>query len=141
MSLRNCITHIARSDSRKAQIVRYVITGGLATAAQYAAYVILVMFFSVSAEISTVLSYAISFTGNFFLSNFFTFHTRPNVKKAATFATSHLINLGLQTFLVAIFKHLVGAELALLPAMALCIPVNFFLVRFALTSRRFQTGS
>ena len=40
--------------------------------------------------------------------------------------------------LVAPFANIVGNIYALLPAMAICVPVNYFLVRFALTDRRFQ---
>ena len=49
--------------------------------------------------------------------------------------------MGLQTGLVAIFKGIVGPTLALLPAMAICIPVNYLLVRFAFTSRLFTSGN
>lgn len=133
------LTRLKESDSRISEIIRYVITGGIATFIQFAAYLVLVSVFGLYAELSTVASYIISFLFNFFLSNFFTFHTKPNIKKAFSFASSHLINLSLQTVLVSNLKGIVGDEYALLPAMAICIPINFILVRFSLTNKRFQS--
>lgn len=129
------IANIPKSRSRKAEMIRFVLTGGIATILQYSLYLIFVGLIGLKAELSAVISYGLSFIANFFLSNLFTFKTRPNKRKAASFAISHLINLGLQTLLVAIFSRLISAEYALIPAMLICIPVNFFLVRFSLTSK------
>ena len=126
------------SDTKLGQILRFGLVGGLATLIQYGIYIIFVDVISIAAVPSTVISYVISFIANFFLSNYFTFHTKPNVKKGLGFALSHLINMGMQVGLVAIFKGIVGNTLALLPAFAICIPINFLLVRVALTHKRFQ---
>lgn len=126
--------------NRGAELLRYVITGGIATVLQYVLYLLGLRLCGLGAEVSTVVSYALSFIVNFFLSNFFTFRTKPNRKKAVSFAASHLINLGLQTGLVFVFKSLVGEAYALIPAMVICVPVNYFLVRYALTARRFQSS-
>lgn len=91
-----------------------------------------------TAVVSTLISYAISFVLNFFLSNYFTFHSSPNALKGLGFTLSHLINMGMQVGLVAIFKGIVGPTLALLPALGICIPLNYLMVRFALTSKFFE---
>lgn len=121
---------------RMSEVIRFGITGGLATVLQIAIYIVFVDAVKVPAVVSTMISYAISFIANFFLSNYFTFRTRPNTLTTLGFIASHLINMGLQTGLVAIFKELMPASLALLPALAICIPVNYFMVRYALTSKR-----
>ncbi len=46
--------------------------------------------------------------------------------------------MGMQTGLVAVFKGIVGPTLALLPALAICVPLNYFMVRFAFKSRHFS---
>lgn len=127
-------------NSRFSEIVRFGIVGALATVLQYGFYVIFVHAVGVKAVPSSMISYALSFIANFFLSSYFTFHTRPNAKKGIGFTLSHLFNMGLQTGLVAIFQQIVGKTLALLPAMAICIPVNYLLVRFAFTSKIFSGG-
>lgn len=123
-------------NSRKSEIIRFCIVGGFATLLQYGVYLLLVAIFGLAPVAGTVISYAISFVFNFILSTFFTFHTKPTAGKGIGFALSHLINLGLQTLFVVIFKGIVGPDYALLPALAICIPVNYILVRFALTSKR-----
>lgn len=131
---------LINSDSRFSEIVRFGLVGGLATVLQYGFYVIFVNVVHVRAVPSSMISYALSFVVNFLLSSYFTFHSRPTAKKGIGFTLSHLINMGLQTGLVAIFKGIVGPTLALLPALAICIPVNYLLVRFAFTSKHFGNG-
>lgn len=126
-------------NSRRSEMLRFCIVGGGATVLQYGVYVVFEAAVGLPAVVSTIVSYGISFIFNFIFSVLFTFHTHANAKKGIGFVLSHLINLGLQTGLVAIFKGIVGPTLALLPALAICVPVNFFLVRYALTSHRFES--
>ncbi|MDE6076092.1 MAG: GtrA family protein [Muribaculaceae bacterium] len=137
------LKQIVNGDSRLSEIVRFGMVGGIATVLQYGIYVVFVhaVFNGGKAVVATLISYAISFVANFFLSSYFTFHKQPNAKRGLGFTLSHLINMGLQTGLVAIFKGIVGPTLALLPALAICIPVNYLLVRFAFTSRIFKSSS
>lgn len=132
------LRQLINGSGRLSEIVRFGMVGGIATLIQYGIYVVFVDAVGVRAVPSALISYAISFIFNFFLSNYFTFHTNPNAKKGVGFTLSHLINMGMQVGLVAIFKGIVGATLALIPAMAICIPCNYLLVRFALTSRYFE---
>ena len=125
-------------DSRFSEIIRFGLVGGLATIVQYGLYVVFVNAVGVRAVPSTLISYSISFVLNYILSSYFTFHKRPTAQKGLGFTLSHLVNMGLQTGFVAIFKGLVGPTLALLPALAICIPTNYFLVRFAFTSKLFN---
>lgn len=134
MNLKQLIT----ADTRLSEILRFGMVGGLATCVQYGLYVVFVNAVGTTPVVSTMISYAISFLLNFFLSTYFTFHSQPSALKGVGFAISHLINMGMQVGLVAIFKGLVGHTLALLPALAICIPVNYFLVRYALTNKRFK---
>lgn len=132
------LKELITGQGRVSELIRFGMVGGIATLLQYGVYVVFVNAVGVKAVPSTIISYAISFILNFFLSNYFTFHTNPNAKKGVGFTLSHLINMGMQVGLVAIFKGIVGKTLALIPAMAICIPINYFLVRFALTSKYFD---
>ncbi len=129
---------IITGQTRLSEIIRFGLVGGLATVVQYGLYVVFVNAVGTTAVVSTLISYAISFVLNFFLSNYFTFHSSPNALKGLGFTLSHLINMGMQVGLVAIFKGIVGPTLALLPALGICIPVNYLMVRFALTSTFFE---
>ena len=134
MNIHNTI----ESDSGKGEAIRFALVGGFCTVLQYGVYVVFVNAVKVPAVVSTLISYGISFVVNFLLSSFFTFKTKPNEKNALAFTASHLINMGMQTGLVAIFKGIVGPTLALLPALAICVPTNFFLVRYAFKGKAFQ---
>lgn len=127
------IKQLITGDGRLSEIIRFGIVGSLATILQYGVYVVFVNAVGVKAVPSTLISYAISFIANFFLSSYFTFHKKPDTQKGIGFTLSHLINMGLQTGMVAIFQQIVGKTLALLPALAICIPVNYLMVRFVFT--------
>ena len=127
------------SDKRKrAEMIRFAMVGSFCAVLQYGIYVVFVNAVKVPAVVSTIISYAISFIANFFLSSSFTFKSKANAKNGLAFTMSHLINMGLQTGLVAIFKGIIGPTLALLPALAICVPCNYFMVRFAFTSKLFN---
>lgn len=126
---------ILASTEGRYEAIRFIAVGGFATILQYGIYVVFVNTLMVPAVVSSLISYAISFVANYFLSSYFTFKSNPNAKNGIAFTLSHLINMGMQTGLVAVFKGLVGPTFALLPALAICIPVNFFLVRFAFKSK------
>ncbi|MBD5303554.1 MAG: GtrA family protein [Muribaculaceae bacterium] len=130
--------NLLKSHDKRAEAIRFVFVGGFATVLQYGMYVVFVHAVGTTPVVSTLISYGISFIANFFLSSYFTFKSNPNAKKGLAFTLSHLINMGMQTGLVAIFKGIVGPTLALLPALAICVPVNFFLVRYAFKGKRFQ---
>lgn len=132
------IKQLITGKGRLSEIIRFGLVGFFATCLQYGVYVIFVDAVGVKAVPSTLISYAISFVANFFLSTYFTFHTRPDAAKGIGFTLSHLINMGMQTGMVAIFKGLVGKTLALLPALGICIPLNYLLVRFVFTHEFFK---
>lgn len=132
------MTALVKGDGRLSEIVRFGLVGGIATILQYGIYVVFVNCVGVKAVPSTMISYAISFIANFFLSSYFTFHSQPNAKKGVGFLLSHAVNMGMQTGIVAIFKGITGPTLALLPALAICIPVNYILVRTVFTNKHFK---
>lgn len=125
-------------DRKRAEVLRFAMVGGFCTLLQYGMYVVFVHCVDVPAVVSAMISYGISFIANFLLSSFFTFHSDPNAKKGVAFAVSHLINMGMQIGLVAIFNGIVGETLALLPALVICVPLNYFMVRFAFKNKRFS---
>lgn len=133
--MKRVLSGVLHSERRVSELVRFGLVGGVATAIQYVAYLGCLATGVLSAQVATVVSYCISLAFNFVLSNVFTFKTQPNKRKAAGFLVSHAVNMGLQIVLVSAFSPLVGEKLALLPAMVICVPVNYLMVRFALKGR------
>ncbi|MCM1291609.1 MAG: GtrA family protein [Prevotella sp.] len=131
------VKNIVKGDSKWSELIRFGLVGGVATILQYIIYVVFVDVVKVPAVPSTLISYAISFIYNYIASSLFTFRKKPNTRNALGFIASHALNMGLQTGIVAIFKGITGPSLALLPAFAICIPVNFLLVRFVFNNEFF----
>lgn len=129
------IKSVIDSNSKRAEMLRFVIVGVLATGIQYGAYLLCLSTEVIVAQLATAISYCISLVVNFILSNIFTFQTKASTKKAAGFFVSHMINMGLQITLVSLFSLIIQESLALFPAMIICVPVNFLLVRFALKGK------
>lgn len=129
---------IITGESRLSEILRFCIVGGIATALQYGIYVVFVDAVGVKAVPSTLISYGISFIINYILTSYFTFHKKPTKENMVGFIGSHAVNMGLQTGIVAVFKGIVGNTLALLPALAICIPVNYLMVRFVFNNNIFK---
>ncbi|MBM6993044.1 MAG: GtrA family protein [Prevotella sp.] len=111
------------------EVVRFGIVGALATAIQYGIYLLCLRW--TNAGVANTIGYAISFVFNFFASTFFTFRVRANARRGAGFVLSHVINYLLQMSTLAFFIWAgVPKQWAPVPMFAICVPVNFLLVRY-----------
>lgn len=72
---------LINGNSRFSEIVRFGIVGALATVLQYGFYIIFVHAVGVKAVPSSMISYALSFIVNFFLSSYFTFPQPPECEE------------------------------------------------------------
>ncbi len=116
------------------EAVRFIIVGVLATSVHYGLYLLLALWMNVN--VAYTIGYGLSFVMNYYLSNYFTFKTKPDVKKGIGFIGSHLVNYGLHIVLLNVFLWIgVGQSLAPLFVYAIAIPVNFILVRIALKGK------
>lgn len=125
------------------EVVRFGIVGVIATALQYVVYLAMMPLLGhVVSEswsdhglvtVANTVAYAISFAFNFIASTRYTFKVKATAKRGAGFTLSHVVNYTMQTLLLNLFVGLgLSKQLAMLPTLAVCIPVNFVLVRFFL---------
>ena len=127
------------------EVVRFGIVGGIATLIQYATYLAMmpILHHLVSslqgtsdnavATASNTVAYIVSFVFNFVASTRYTFRVKANAKRGSGFLLSHIVNFCLQTFFLNVFMGLgLAKQLALIPTLCICIPINFLLVRFFL---------
>lgn len=118
---------------RLQEMVRFGIVGVVATAIHYGVYYLLLTL--LSPTLSYTIGYAVSFCCNYVMSSLFTFRVGMSVKKAASFGVSHVLNYLIGVGLLNLFIALgVDEEIAPLPVFVLVIPINYLLVRFALTN-------
>lgn len=127
----------------RSSFVRFAAVGGIATAINYATYVLIVSrceALDLTADYIPTLAYigafAVSIICNFILSNYFTFGTKPTWARAGKFLTAHLVNLFNELVLLNLWLWIgVGKLYAPLCVFAVAFPLNYFMVRFALRGR------
>lgn len=131
-----------KSSNKLGEIIRFGIVGIIATVLQYAIYLALLPLLEALAPtwgnhtwvtIANTVAYLVSFIFNFIASTRYTFKVKANAKRGAGFVLSHAINYSMQTLLLNIFVGLgLARQIAMLPTLCICVPVNFVLVRFFL---------
>lgn len=121
-----------KSNVKLIQFFKFVIVGLAATGLHYAIYILL-QYVNFEYNIAYTLGYFISFIFNFFASNYFTFNSQPNKNRGFKFFLAHFTNYILQIMFLNLFIFLGISEiLAPFIVFAICIPINFILVRTAL---------
>lgn len=135
------LKRILTDEGRLFELIRFGLVGGMATLLQLLFYYILVEFLNIHAVTAQIVSYILSFIYNFIASSLFTFRRKPNPLNALGFTASHAVNMGLQAFFVWLFVPVTGAKMAIVPAMLICIPINFLMIRFVFNSKYFQRSS
>lgn len=136
MNIAHYISKIYHSAQFR-ELVRFGIVGCVATLIQYGIYYLFNQVIGWGATTSLTIGYAMSFVFNFFLSNYFTFRTKPTVKKGIGFGMSHCINYLLQIVFLNLYMWIgISEEFAPIPMFLTVIPINFILVRFVLKSKK-----
>ena len=144
MQMKDIINHFGKE--RLGEIIRFGIVGVLAVAIQYGVYLLLITLFSDNSSLpfsegagvgfpllANCFAYVVSFLFNYVASTRYTFHVRSTARRGAGFTLAHLVNFLLQTLLLALFLRLgLSKPVAMLPVFAICVPINFLLVRYFL---------
>lgn len=134
MNVKQAINNLCRSAQFR-ELIRFGIVGVVATLIQYGIYYLFNQLIGLGATTSLTIGYIISFVFNFFLSNYFTFKTKPTIKKGLGFGASHAINYLLQIVFLNLYMMMgIPEQWAPFPMFATVIPINFLLVRFVLKS-------
>ncbi len=116
-------------DKKIAQFLRFGIVGVLSSAVHYAIYYL--MLFLTEATIAYVTGYVVSFIGNYFFTNYYTFRTQPSWRHFIGFAGSHAVNFGLHVVLFSLFLWLGVHELVIpIFVMAIAVIVQFTILRW-----------
>lgn len=118
-------------DIQIREIICFGLVGCVAVVVHYSTYYILLSFFS--HNIAYIVGYFISFLINYRLTTSLTFRKKETIKNALGFTLCHVVNFSLQvaSLNVIIFMG-VDKVYAPLLVLALCVPLNFLLVRFVM---------
>lgn len=111
------------------ELIRFCIVGCIATILHYVIYYVLKNW--INLNIAYIIGYGLSFICNYFLSSYFTFKKKANLKSGIGFSGAHLFNLAFQVVLLNVFTYIgISENIAPIPVYAIAIPVNFLMVRF-----------
>lgn len=132
----------ADKREKMGELVRFGIVGCIAVALQYGTYLAMMPLLGrvvpgwgdhTLATTANTIAYFVSFVFNFIASTRYTFKVKANAKRGAGFTLSHIINYSMQTLFLNLFVGLgLMKQVAMIPTLCICIPVNFLLVRFFL---------
>ena len=129
--MRNRMRKDVLDKKKLGEIVRFIIVGGLATAIQYGIYLLMLLW--LQPLLSNTIGYLVSFTFNYIASTRYTFRVKSTTKRGLGFVFSHIVNYLLQTLTLHAFLMLgLDKKIAMIPMFAICVPINFVLVRFFL---------
>lgn len=121
--------HTLLHSPKFGQFVRFGIIGALSTALHYGIYYITLRW--TGANVAYVTGYLVSFVCNFFLTSYFTFRTRPTLKRFVGFAGSHAVNFALHLVLLNLLLWAGVHELvAPLFVIAIAMVVQFTILRW-----------
>ena len=113
------------------ELLRFGIVGFTATAIQYATYWVGLQF--TNHNLAMTVAYILSFAFNLWASLRYTFKVGGTTGRGVGFAMAHVVNYLMQMATLNLFVDLgIGKTLAPLPMFAVCVPINFLLVRFFL---------
>ncbi|MDO4186072.1 MAG: GtrA family protein [Bacteroidales bacterium] len=110
------------------ELIRFCIVGCIATILHYVIYYVLKNWMNLN--IAYIIGYGLSFICNYFLSSYFTFKKKANLKSGIGFSGAHLFNMLFQVVLLNVFTYIgISENIAPIPVYAIAIPVNFLMVR------------
>jgi putative flippase GtrA len=123
-----------KENEKIMQFLRFGLNGIFVTAIQYSVYLVLQKWINVN--IAYTIGYLVSFAVNFVMTSYFTFHSKPSLKKFIGFSGSHVVNYCVQMGLLNLFLWIGMSNItAPIPAIAGAVIVQFTILRFVYKNR------
>ena len=130
---------LGEENNKLREFVRFCIVGVIAAGIHYLVYFLLQLIDggSVWLSIAYTIGYIVSLVCNFFLTTYFTFHSKISVKKAAGFSFSHIVNYTLHIVLFNLFISF-GIDRLIAPILVLfiAVPTNFTILHFVYRKKK-----
>lgn len=120
------------------QVVRFVIIGFVNTGHYYVLYLFMYLMLGVHYMVAHVLGFAISMIGSFFMNSYFTYQSRPTLKKFLQFPLTSVVNVAVTTSTLYIFTDVMRFDGRITPILAsvFAIPFTFILSRRILSDKQ-----
>jgi putative flippase GtrA len=118
-------------DQKYLEVIRFIITGVVSTLTTYAVYWVLLPFLNHS--IAFLVGYIVAVIVNYIMTTSFTFKVKATKKNGLGFIMTNIINFILSEAFLNLFIYIgVSKQWAPIPMYAICIPINFLIVRYVM---------
>lgn len=107
------------------EIFRFAIVGVMNTANYYGLYLIFLHLLYIPYLISHVLAFLISMVGSFFMNSYFTYKTKPTLKKFLQFPMTYIVNISVTTLSIFILVEWLSLNKTISPLIASFIAIPF----------------
>lgn len=116
--IKEFITHNFRS------FIRFAVVGVINTINYYTIYLLL-MYLDIVYLISHSAAFIISMVGSYFLNCYFTYKTKPTLKKFLQFPLTYVVNYTVSTSSLFIFVDLFKMNEFIAPFISMLLPIPF----------------
>lgn len=113
------------------EIAKFVIVGFINTFDYYVLYLFFNGLVHIYYLIAHILAFLLSMIGSFYMNSYFTYKTKPTLKKFLQFPLTYIVNITVSTSAIYILVHLMhmNKDVAPLLAAGIAIPFTFVISR------------
>ncbi|HAR7288487.1 TPA: flippase GtxA [Staphylococcus aureus] len=117
-----------------AEILKFIIVGGINTLNYYVVYLLLLKLFHIEYMISHITGFIVAFVISYYLNCYFVYRVKPTWRKFISFPITQIVNVSLQTVLLYVFVSWLNlpAEFAPFAGLVITIPITFVLSKWIL---------
>ncbi|HCS9137944.1 TPA: flippase GtxA [Staphylococcus aureus] len=117
-----------------AEILRFIIVGGINTLNYYVVYLLLLKLLHIEYMISHITGFIVAFVISYYLNCYFVYRVKPTWRKFISFPITQIVNVSLQTVLLYVFVSWLNlpAEIAPFAGLIITIPITFVLSKWIL---------
>ncbi|HDI3837011.1 TPA: flippase GtxA [Staphylococcus aureus] len=117
-----------------AEILKFIIVGGINTLNYYVVYLLLLKLLHIEYMISHITGFLVAFVISYYLNCYFVYRVKPTWRKFISFPITQIVNVSLQTVLLYVFVSWLNlpAEIAPFAGLIITIPITFILSKWVL---------
>ena len=119
------------------EVIRFILVGFMNTFNYYVIYLLFIHVLNMNYLIAHILAFLISLVGSFFMNSYFTYRSKPTMKKFLQFPLTYVVNISVTTLSIYILVDLMGLNETISPLIAslVAIPFTFILPKKILKSQ------
>ncbi|HDF1798548.1 TPA: flippase GtxA [Staphylococcus aureus] len=117
-----------------AEILKFIIVGGINTLNYYVVYLLLLKLLHIEYMISHITGFLVAFVISYYLNCYFVYRVKPTWRKFISFPITQIVNVSLQTVLLYVFVSWLNlpTEIAPFAGLVITIPITFVLSKWIL---------